>query len=113
VCLISEFKHLYRRWVFFVFPWVTICSADAAKDVLQTATPKGEFYNRLKPWLGEGLLIATGKRWFKHRRMLTPAFHFNVLKGFVDIYSVCCVYVCVCVCACKWLTKAHHRNMQQ
>jgi hypothetical protein len=90
----SKFKHLFRRWVFFLYPWVSVCSAEAAKDVLQTATPKGEAYNRIKPWLGEGLLIATGKRWFKHRRMLTPAFHFNVLKGFVDIYSVCCVCVC-------------------
>ncbi|GBP23753.1 Cytochrome P450 4C1 [Eumeta japonica] len=47
---------------------------------------KGESYNFLHPWLGQGLLTATGNRWKKHRKFLTPAFHFNILKTFLPTF---------------------------
>ena len=39
-------------------------------------------------WLiGRGLLIANGKRWARARRLLTPAFHFDILRPYIKVYN--------------------------
>ena len=58
----------------------------------------------LKPWLGKereggsvilsyisgrGLLIENGERWLRNRRLLTPAFHFDILKPYIHVYNEC------------------------
>lgn len=67
--------------------------------------PKSDMlYSPLLPWLGkyiyispilsqqwsytgEGLLIANGARWARSRRLLTPAFHFDILRPYAHVFA--------------------------
>ncbi|CAK1549433.1 unnamed protein product [Leptosia nina] len=48
---------------------------------------KREPYTFLKPWLCEGLLVSNGLKWHKRRKMLTQAFHFNILKKYARTFT--------------------------
>ncbi|XP_036144300.1 cytochrome P450 4C1 [Monomorium pharaonis] len=46
---------------------------------------KGMIYDKLSPWFGTGLLLSTGSKWQSRRKLLTPTFHFKILKQFTEI----------------------------
>jgi cytochrome P450 family 4 len=48
---------------------------------------KSEFYNLVRPWLGNGLLTSTGEQWFHDRKLIGPAFHFSILDKFASVFS--------------------------
>jgi hypothetical protein len=49
----------------------------------------GSVYEMGVRWLGEGLLIANGERWARNRRLLTSAFHFDILQPYIKVYNQC------------------------
>uniref|UniRef100_A0AAR2ISA3 Cytochrome P450, family 4, subfamily T, polypeptide 8 n=1 Tax=Pygocentrus nattereri TaxID=42514 RepID=A0AAR2ISA3_PYGNA len=58
------------------------------KTILSSTEPKDDFgYRFLTPWIGEGLLVSAGQRWFRHRRLLTPGFHYDILKPYVKLMA--------------------------
>lgn len=68
--------------------YLAIVSPDAIKTILGTAEPKDEYgYQFVKPWVGDGLLISGGKKWQRNRKLLTPAFHFEVLRPYTRIFN--------------------------
>ncbi|XP_069360280.1 cytochrome P450 4C1-like [Maniola hyperantus] len=48
---------------------------------------KSKPYRFMAPWLGSGLLISTGNKWHRRRKILTPTFHFDILKSFLKVFE--------------------------
>lgn len=53
----------------------------------QQTIQKNNLYSLLVNWLGDGLLISQGKKWFRRRKIITPAFHFKILEDFVEVFD--------------------------
>lgn len=78
----SYVNYFFGLWSF------EICRAREAEKILGSSkhTSKSEIYNFIHPFLKTGLLTSNGEKWHNRRRMLTPAFHFDILKEFLDMF---------------------------
>ncbi|XP_053378943.1 cytochrome P450 4F2-like isoform X2 [Mercenaria mercenaria] len=91
--MVKLFPKFFRFWVGRIYCVLIFQHPDTVKVVLKSSAPKsrasGTLYVPGLRWLGEGLLIANGERWARNRRLLTPAFHFDILQPYTDINNKC------------------------
>jgi len=68
---------------------VSISGPKEVEAVLasQKLIDKADEYEYMTDWLGTGLLIATGSKWFKRRKVITPTFHFKILEQFTEVFD--------------------------
>ncbi|XP_078333592.1 ultra-long-chain fatty acid omega-hydroxylase-like [Crassostrea virginica] len=89
----ERYPKLFLNWVGPTSVRVVLNHPESIKKILKTADPKplgyGDIYKHGLPWLGEGLLFAGGPKWKRSRRLLTPAFHFDILRPYVKVYKTC------------------------
>uniref|UniRef100_A0A3Q1MAI6 Uncharacterized protein n=2 Tax=Bos TaxID=9903 RepID=A0A3Q1MAI6_BOVIN len=89
--LAANYSHGYMIWFGPITLMIVFCHPDMLRSITNASAavaPKDmDFYNFLKPWLGDGLLLSAGDKWSRHRCMLTPTFHFNILKPYMKIFT--------------------------
>ncbi|XP_035688857.1 cytochrome P450 4F2-like isoform X3 [Branchiostoma floridae] len=69
----EKYGKVFRLWWGPVRPCLTVVHPDTAKQILRKS--------------GDGLILSKGAQWSRDRRLLTPAFHFEVLKPYVAVYN--------------------------
>ncbi|XP_068395930.1 taurochenodeoxycholic 6 alpha-hydroxylase-like isoform X4 [Eschrichtius robustus] len=85
---VEKYPSACARWLWGTKALVLIYDPDYMKVVLGRSDPKShDSYRLLIPWIGNGLLVLEGQTWFQHRRMLTPAFHYDILKPYVGLMA--------------------------
>ncbi|XP_040613355.1 cytochrome P450 4A10-like [Mesocricetus auratus] len=82
---VENFPSGFPRWFWGSKAYFSVYYPDYMKVILGRSDPKANgAYRLLAPWIGYGLLLLNGQPWFQHRRMLTPAFHYDILKPYVN-----------------------------
>jgi cytochrome P450 len=91
----NESRHIFYLRGPIGYPGAVIVSdAQVLRPLMSRDTPKSILYRLFYPWLGIGLLTANGQVWKRKRRMLTGAFHFQILKKYTEVY-VTCTQICI------------------
>ncbi|CAH2050525.1 unnamed protein product, partial [Iphiclides podalirius] len=81
--LAKKHKGIYRFWCF-PFGAVFIYNPEDIEKILSSTkyNQKSDIYTFLQPWLQDGLLLSYGAKWQSRRKILTPAFHFKILRKY-------------------------------
>jgi cytochrome P450 family 4 len=84
----EDYGNIFRC---FVGPKIAIvlCDPKDVEFVLSSheLLEKADEYDPIAEWLGLGLLISSGRKWFSRRKIITPAFHFKILEEFVGVFD--------------------------
>ncbi|ULT96287.1 hypothetical protein L5515_011816 [Caenorhabditis briggsae] len=71
------------------FPCLMLYSAELVETILASSKhlDKGFAYKQLEPWLGRSILTSRKDQWRPKRKLLTPTFHYDILKDFLPIFN--------------------------
>ncbi|XP_043860140.1 cytochrome P450 4B1-like [Dromiciops gliroides] len=84
----NTYPSAHSLWFGRFVGFLNIYDPDYAKAVYSRGDPKAwDVYGFFIPWIGNGLLVQDGPKWFQHRKLLTPAFHSEVLKPYVSLFA--------------------------
>ncbi|KAF5277798.1 hypothetical protein FQR65_LT03778 [Abscondita terminalis] len=78
-----------ERFMIGFYPGLATADAKTTEFLLgsKTILKKSLEYKYFDSWLGSGLLTSDGPKWKKHRKLLTPAFHFQILEQFIQVFE--------------------------
>ncbi|KAG7310586.1 hypothetical protein JYU34_003379 [Plutella xylostella] len=82
----KKYDGIYRFWSY-PYGAANIYNPEDIEIILSNSkyNEKSIVYKIMKPWLGDGLLLSGGTKWQQRRKILTPAFHFNILRHFSEV----------------------------
>ncbi|XP_076008751.1 cytochrome P450 4B1-like isoform X2 [Genypterus blacodes] len=84
----KNFPYAFTLWFGPFVSFLNLHHPDYVKTMLTSTEPKDDVaYRFISSWIGDGLLVSKGEKWFRHRRLLTPGFHYDVLKPYVKLMA--------------------------
>ncbi|XP_067323996.1 cytochrome P450 4A24-like [Anolis sagrei] len=84
----EKYPRCHQLWYGQFLVAMVINHPEYAKVVLNRSDPKSSLvYGFLIPWIGKGLLILNGPKWQQHRKLLTPGFHYDILKSYTTVMA--------------------------
>uniref|UniRef100_A0A8D0KJV2 Cytochrome P450 n=1 Tax=Salvator merianae TaxID=96440 RepID=A0A8D0KJV2_SALMN len=78
----EKYPHCHPLWYGIFLGFLNINHPEYAKTILSRGGKEFDFYI----WL-YGLLILDGPKWQQHRKLLTPGFHYDILKSYVTLMA--------------------------
>uniref|UniRef100_A0A915JWX6 Cytochrome P450 n=1 Tax=Romanomermis culicivorax TaxID=13658 RepID=A0A915JWX6_ROMCU len=86
--MFQDSPKMMRLWLMWQ-PYVAIYGPEEAEIILTSNKHinKSYIYEFLHPWMGLGLLTSYAEKWRPRRKLLTPTFHYDILKDFVDVFN--------------------------
>lgn len=87
--IVKQYAPIFRIWDKGSYAEVHLMEPEHVEVIFRSSVniDKGFIYSFLHPWLGTGLLTSKGQKWFSHRKMITPTFHFKILESFQEVFS--------------------------
>ncbi|XP_028939309.1 cytochrome P450 4A25-like [Ornithorhynchus anatinus] len=86
--LVAQHPYACAQWTGICTAIVSVYHPDYVRTLLSREDPKNPLSSKfLFPWIGKGLLLSNGSKWFQHRKLLAAGFHFDVLKPFVGLMA--------------------------
>ncbi|XP_028031816.1 cytochrome P450 4V2-like isoform X2 [Bombyx mandarina] len=64
-----------------------IVDPEDALTAANSSLSKHAIFKQAEPWLGNGLITSGGSTWKMHRKLMNPAFHLNVVLGYLDLFN--------------------------
>ncbi|GFY75706.1 cytochrome P450 4V2, partial [Trichonephila inaurata madagascariensis] len=84
----EQFQQLFCLWIFYQ-PSFFMVKAEAVKQLLSKGSlEKNWAYGYLEPLLGTGLVTSSVEKWKPRRKLLTPCFHADILRGFLTVHNI-------------------------
>ncbi|XP_037032840.1 cytochrome P450 4V2-like [Bradysia coprophila] len=77
-------------------PTVHIFAPEYVEKLMKSTTHinKSSGYYSLVPWLGSGILLSSGEKWYKDRKMMSPAFDYKIIQQFIPIMNKHSLILC-------------------
>ena len=95
---VNKYKYFHRVYVTPFLAPMLVYHPDTVRETIRASIKPRQLvsglassYDMGTPWLGDGLILTNGRRWHRNRRLLTPSFHFEILKNYMKVYNSCTV----------------------